>query len=82
MLTTSQLILPQTFELLTGNLLFYPKATEGVSVEDDHLAQMMEISKDGFKPELLATLNRSQDYFDSNGACRNEAALAFLPHPD
>ncbi|GBE83460.1 hypothetical protein SCP_0505090 [Sparassis crispa] len=56
-----------TFELLTGRWLFNPEEGEDWTVEDDHLAKMMELTGESFTPEVLQHARRRQDFFDDSG---------------
>lgn len=55
----------QTFELLTGHWLFDPE--NGGSIEDDHLAKMMELTGEVFTAETLQYARRREHFFDREG---------------
>jgi len=57
----------QTFELLTGHSLFDPEGGQTRSVEDDHLAKMMEVTGETFSKALLTVSRESNKYFDKEG---------------
>ncbi|KAF8910920.1 kinase-like protein [Gymnopilus junonius] len=54
-----------TFELLVGRWLFAPKEGETWTLEDDHLAKMMELTGETFSSAYLA--RRRAEFFDENG---------------
>ncbi|CAL1705897.1 unnamed protein product [Somion occarium] len=57
-----------TFELLTGHWLFNPVDGEPEwTIEDDHLAKMMELTGECFTPETLKYAQRREEFFDDNG---------------
>ncbi|KAJ3749044.1 kinase-like domain-containing protein [Lentinula detonsa] len=57
-----------TFELLVGRWLFHPEAGEpDWSLEDDHLAKMMELTGQHFPPAMLARAKNRDKYFDKDG---------------
>ncbi|KAJ4489376.1 kinase-like domain-containing protein [Lentinula edodes] len=57
-----------TFELLVGRWLFDPEdAQPDWSVEDDHLAKMMELTGQKFPDTTLARAKERDKYFDKNG---------------
>ncbi|KZT01577.1 kinase-like protein [Laetiporus sulphureus 93-53] len=58
---------PETFELLVGRWLFHPDEGEDWSLEDDHLAKMIEITGQRFPVSLLERAQRRKDYFDDAG---------------
>lgn len=53
--------------MLTGEWLFDPKASDGISVEDDHLAQMMSLFGDTFPPVFLNKSPVRDQFFDEKG---------------
>ncbi|XP_070696278.1 SRSF protein kinase 3 [Pempheris klunzingeri] len=54
------------FELLTGDSLFEPKAGESISLEEDHIAQIMELL--GKIPPVVALSGKySAEYFNRRG---------------
>ena len=58
----------QTFELLVGRWLFHPEEGEGWTVEDDHLAKMMELTGQSKFPEsMLGRARRREEFFDDAG---------------
>jgi serine/threonine-protein kinase SRPK3 len=57
----------QTFELITGHWLFKPKAGDVWQREDDHLAQMMELTGEKFSTRLLERSRLRNHYFDDAG---------------
>lgn len=59
----------QTFELLVGHWLFNPEEGEDWSLEDDHLAKMMELTGQRFPPSMLERAKRRKEYFDDAGTC-------------
>jgi hypothetical protein len=59
----------QTFELLTGRWLFNPQAGQTWSVEDDHLAKMVELTGEIFSDKILAKSRKRDEYFDESGWC-------------
>ena len=59
--------LRQTFELLVGRWLFNPEAGDDWTMEDDHLAKMMELTGQRFPPSMLARAAHRQKYFDDEG---------------
>ncbi|EKM54806.1 uncharacterized protein PHACADRAFT_210586 [Phanerochaete carnosa HHB-10118-sp] len=57
-----------TFEMLIGRWLFHPEGGGGdFSLEDDHLAKMMELTGEHFSPTMLQRAELASTYFDSNG---------------
>ncbi|KAF9071153.1 kinase-like domain-containing protein [Rhodocollybia butyracea] len=57
-----------TFELLVGRWLFDPEdAQPDWSIEDDHLAKMMELTGRKFPETMLARAKERDRYFDKNG---------------
>ncbi|XP_041654541.1 SRSF protein kinase 3 [Cheilinus undulatus] len=62
------------FELVTGDSLFEPKASESVSLEEDHIAQIMRLL--GRIPPALALSGRySAEYFSRRGDLRHVGPL-------
>uniref|UniRef100_A0A3Q1GSB0 non-specific serine/threonine protein kinase n=1 Tax=Acanthochromis polyacanthus TaxID=80966 RepID=A0A3Q1GSB0_9TELE len=54
------------FELVTGDSLFEPKASESISLEEDHIAQIMQLL--GKIPPAVALSGKySADYFSRRG---------------
>ena len=60
--------LAQVFEMLVGRWLFHP-ADGGLdfSLEDDHLAKMMECTGERFREAMLERAERRGEYFDEDG---------------
>ncbi|KAJ3753427.1 kinase-like domain-containing protein [Lentinula raphanica] len=57
-----------TFELLVGRWLFHPEAGEpDWTLEDDHLAKMMELTGQRFPNAMLARAQHRDKYFDEQG---------------
>ena len=50
-----------------GHWLFNPEAGEDWSMEDDHLAKMMELTGQRFPPSMLERAKRRNEYFDDAG---------------
>ncbi|XP_029995385.1 SRSF protein kinase 3 [Sphaeramia orbicularis] len=62
------------FELVTGDSLFEPKAGDSFSLEEDHIAQIMELL--GKIPPVIAFSGKySADYFDRRGDLRRVGPL-------
>ncbi|XP_040914894.1 SRSF protein kinase 3 isoform X2 [Toxotes jaculatrix] len=62
------------FELLTGDSLFEPKARESISLEEDHIAQIMELL--GKIPPAVALSGKySAEYFNRRGDLRRVGPL-------
>jgi serine/threonine-protein kinase SRPK3 len=57
----------QAFELLTGHWLFQPQGGPAWSIEDDHLAKMMELTGEKFSKTMLARCRNREEYFDEDG---------------
>ena len=57
----------QTFELLTGRWLFDPQGGPTWSLEDDHLAKMMELTAENFDDRILAKSRKLDEYYDKSG---------------
>ena len=58
----------QVFEMLVGRWLFHPEdGTPDFSLEDDHLAKMMEFTGERFSAEMLGQARNRDKYFDRNG---------------
>jgi serine/threonine-protein kinase SRPK3 len=70
MLTDERVLSPQTFELLVGRWLFSPESDNDWTIEDDHLAKMMELTGDMFSPAMLKRGQLSNEYFDEIGKSR------------
>ncbi|CAH9084609.1 unnamed protein product [Cuscuta europaea] len=64
------------FELATGEMMFTPKAGQGFSEDEDHLALMMEVL--GKMPRKTAISGaRSKDYFDRHGDLKRIRRLKY-----
>ncbi|KAL7398984.1 hypothetical protein ABVT39_018146 [Epinephelus coioides] len=64
------------FELVTGDSLFEPKAGESISLEEDHIAQIMELL--GKIPPAVALSGKySAEYFGRRGDLRCVGSLRF-----
>ncbi|XP_034052371.1 SRSF protein kinase 3 [Gymnodraco acuticeps] len=62
------------FELVTGDSLFEPKAGESISLEEDHIAQIMELL--GQIPPVVALSGKySAEYFSPRGNLRRVGPL-------
>lgn len=58
----------KAFELLTGRWLFHPEdGGEDWSIEEDHLAKMLELTGERFSDAMLQRSHRRDDYFDKAG---------------
>ena len=67
-----------TFELLTGDLLFDPRAGEDYDRDEDHLAMFQELL--GKMPKKLALSGKySKNFFDKKGNLKNIKQLKFWP---
>ncbi|EKM54810.1 uncharacterized protein PHACADRAFT_258927 [Phanerochaete carnosa HHB-10118-sp] len=56
------------FEMLVGRWLFHPIAgDEDWTLEDDHLAKMMELTGEQFSARMLARSRLREQYFDDQG---------------
>ncbi|EED90070.1 serine threonine protein kinase, partial [Thalassiosira pseudonana CCMP1335] len=67
-----------TFELLTGDLLFDPRAGDDYDRDEDHLAMFQELL--GKMPKKLATAGKySKNFFDKKGNLKNIKQLKFWP---
>ncbi|OII74737.1 protein kinase [Cryptosporidium ubiquitum] len=64
------------FELLTGDLLFTPKATEDFSSDDDHLAQMIELLGE-FPKSLIKSGKHSKRFFNKNNKLHKISKLQY-----
>eukprot|EP00064_Thunnus_orientalis_P000280 superscaffoldBa00000014_g280 len=64
------------FELVTGDSLFEPKASGSLSLEEDHIAQIMELL--GKIPPAVALSGKySAEYFNHRGDLRHVGLLRF-----
>ncbi|KAJ3890276.1 kinase-like domain-containing protein [Lentinula edodes] len=69
-----------TFELLVGRWLFDPEdAQPDWSVEDDHLAKMMELTGQKFPDTMLARAKERDKYFDKNVKLEDAMANYNIP---
>ena len=67
-----------TFELLTGDLLFDPRAGDDYDRDEDHLAMFQELL--GKMPKKLALAGKySKNFFDRKGNLKNIKQLKFWP---
>ncbi|KAI0632112.1 kinase-like protein [Trametes polyzona] len=55
------------YELLTGHWLFAPVEGESWSLEDDHLAKMLELTGERFTPAMLERAQLRSQYLDEQG---------------
>ena len=54
--------------MLVGRWLFHPEdGTPYYSLEDDHLAKMMEITQERFSEKMLGQSRNRDEYFDQDG---------------
>ena len=66
------------FELLTGDLLFDPKAGENYDRDEDHLAMFQELL--GKMPKKLATGGKySKNFFNKKGDLKHIQKLNYWP---
>ncbi|KAH3760616.1 CMGC SRPK kinase [Pelomyxa schiedti] len=66
------------FELITGDLLFTPKASKSFTKEDDHLAQMIELL--GPIPQAQRVSGRRcSEFFNARGFLRHISSLRMWP---
>ena len=66
--TDRLLSLYKTFELLVGRWLFHPEdGGNEWSLEDDHLAKMLELTGESFVPAILEHAQLRKQYFDDSG---------------
>eukprot|EP00932_Pfiesteria_piscicida_P010297 SRR837773.2120.p1 GENE.SRR837773.2120~~SRR837773.2120.p1 ORF type:complete len:325 (-),score=116.16 SRR837773.2120:77-1051(-) len=69
------------FELITGDYLFDPKASEEYPRDEDHLALFVELL--GPMPQrLISRGRRSMTYFNRRGELRHIKALRYWPLPE
>lgn len=67
-----------TFELLTGDLLFDPRAGEDYDRDEDHLAMFQELL--GKMPKRLAMEGKyAKNFFDKKGNLKHIKNLKFWP---
>ena len=70
-----------TFELLTGDLLFDPRAGDDYDRDEDHLAMFQELL--GKIPKKIALDGKySKNFFDKKGNLKNIKQLKFWPLQD
>ncbi|XP_059188421.1 SRSF protein kinase 3 [Centropristis striata] len=62
------------FELVTGDSLFEPKAGESISLEEDHIAQIMELLGK-IPPPVVMSGKYSAEYFSRRGELRRVGPL-------
>lgn len=67
-----------TFELLTGDLLFDPRAGDDYDRDEDHLAMFQELLGKVPKKQALAG-KYSKNFFDKKGNLKNIKQLKFWP---
>ncbi|GJE90008.1 kinase-like protein [Phanerochaete sordida] len=71
------------FEMLVGRWLFHPvDGEDDWSVEDDHLAKMMELTGETFSAEILARSPVRDEYFDTQGNLLRVDELYFVKIQD
>ncbi|KAM9342391.1 SRSF protein kinase 3 [Pholidichthys leucotaenia] len=64
------------FELVTGDSLFEPKQSESASLEEDHIAQIIELLGK-IPPAVVLSGRYSEEYFTSRGDLRRGGYLKF-----
>lgn len=64
--------------MLTGDLLFHPKASENWSKNEDHLAQMQELIGP-FHPHFIARSPKKRKYFEKDGTMKSFPDLSHYP---
>eukprot|EP00606_Chrysophyceae_sp_TOSAG23-5_P000870 GSChrysophyteH2.ASY1.ANO1.1086.1 assembled CDS len=69
------------FELLTGDLLFDPRAGTKWDREEDHLAMMIELCGD-FPKAVINSGKKAQQYFNKRGDLHNIHQLKYWPLKD
>lgn len=70
-----------TFELLTGDLLFDPRAGDDYDRDEDHLAMFQELL--GKMPKRIALEGKySKSFFDKRGNLKHIKQLKFWPVQD
>lgn len=60
-----------TFEFLTGRWLFHPEEGETWTLDDDHLAKMLELTGEQFNDTMLNFSLRKEDFFDDDFNLKN-----------
>ncbi|KIP04132.1 hypothetical protein PHLGIDRAFT_206381 [Phlebiopsis gigantea 11061_1 CR5-6] len=64
------------FEMLVGRWLFHPvDGGEDWSLEDDHLAKMMEFTGERFPQDMITRAQFGSDYFDKKGSLHRVSDL-------
>ena len=66
----------QVFELLTGDLLFDPRAGDGYDRNEDHLAQCCELVG-RFPKHLCAQGQHARKYFNRRGELKHISSLRY-----
>jgi hypothetical protein len=69
------------FELLTGDLLFDPRAGDGYERDEDHLAQCIELLGE-FPKSVSGTGKHARNYFNRKGELKHIQNLRFWPLKD
>jgi serine/threonine-protein kinase SRPK3 len=70
-----------TFELLTGDLLFDPRAGDDYDRDEDHLAMFQELL--GKMPKKIALEGKyAKNFFDKRGSLKHIKQLKFWPIQD
>ena len=59
----------QTFEFITGRWLFYPEEGETWTLDDDHLAKILELTGERFDDTMLEFSVRKDEFFDEDCTC-------------
>ncbi|XP_038126421.1 SRSF protein kinase 3 isoform X2 [Cyprinodon tularosa] len=62
------------FELVTGDSLFHPKASEFISLEEDHISQIIELLGK-IPPDVALSGKYSAEYFNRKGDLRHVGPL-------
>ncbi|GJE90013.1 kinase-like protein [Phanerochaete sordida] len=71
------------FEMLSGRWLFHPEAGgDDWSIEDDHLAKMIELTNERFSAAMLERAENAREYFDSHGDLLRVQELYPVPLQD
>ncbi|ORX46764.1 kinase-like protein [Hesseltinella vesiculosa] len=65
------------FELLTGDFLFDPRATQKYTKDDDHIAQMLELMGEKLPNRLTQKCVFSEEFFDDKGRLKHIKNLRF-----
>jgi len=69
------------FELLTGDLLFDPRAGDGYERDEDHLAQCIELLGE-FPKSVSSTGKYARNFFNRKGELKHISNLRFWPLRD